>query len=224
MRTLLQIVGLTVLAFAAGEKCDLKGIDECSKAVIPFADSTTLGTSKEEIDADCKVAETSLACLKKHSQSRCVKSGLAQGIFKLMIEGAETVNAWRCDSSDPKHEEFLKYVPCINTVGSKVQNCGKQMILELDAIAKMPVNERVARACCSYTKLMECSREVLEKACSTEHADFIESALRGISEATTETICVRFSPNSCKKFSPLKLGQRSEYMTIVPQMTEILNV
>lgn len=76
----------------------------------------------------------------------------------------------------------------------------------------------------SFVKLDKCVRDVATKECSAEHGTYVAGIVNGIAEAAVETICSRFNADSCKKFSPLKVSERTKFETLIPPVVAVLSV
>ncbi|XP_003744503.2 uncharacterized protein LOC100899845 [Galendromus occidentalis] len=221
-RFLIALVCTGALIAAAPRACDPFVLDKCTAKVLFFAQNTTATVEPSEVAWACEQEKIAIECLKEHNKN-CV-TGLAQGVSKLVIEGATQESDLKCEVGGPKNKDYYKYVPCINKNGRKLNKCMMDATKATEAATQVPAKERVAQMCCGLHKLEACVVAATRETCDSKHANYVKGVIAGVAGDLLETVCAKFGPNtnSCKNLSPMKISRTQKYLTIIPPVVEVL--
>ncbi|KAL3205822.1 hypothetical protein MRX96_040636 [Rhipicephalus microplus] len=88
----------------------------------------------------------------------------------------------RCFKSSSYRDDFTKYAPCLNKVGSKFHTCVKNFIMDLDVASRLEPRQRITGGCCKYKKLEVCMSDAIRGTCDKGGARLRQEtpeALRG---------------------------------------------
>ncbi|XP_022670533.1 uncharacterized protein LOC111254194 isoform X1 [Varroa destructor] len=216
-------LAVVISPYAGADVCNLKQADECAKDIIMYSENTVLPIDPQEIAKECEKGAKAAKCLQDIAEGDCQLSDSAKRVFKQIIEGAENERVHRCDPSHKTGQDYAKFVPCLNKVGNKLQQCEKHLAAEAEAAVKAPVDERVGRACCLLAKVGKCLHDVSQEACSVEHARFIDDMVNGTAGAAIGPICAGFKADACEKYDQLEVSEQTKYQTALLPFIELLS-
>lgn len=62
--------------------------------------------------------------------------------------------------------EYLSHYQCIKETIPELHDCMDQLVISLDEIARMPGDQRIPSACCSFSRYISCSVRPVKQKCA----------------------------------------------------------
>lgn len=124
--------------------CNVTRFDEVSTRVVIYGHGPVEGHTPQLLKARCDNFDKDITYLQEYTKN-CV-TGLANGMVKLLLEGASNDMAGRCtEGSDPA--PFYKLIPCLNRHGVEINKCNRNLAAVLETANTKPKKLRVPLSC-----------------------------------------------------------------------------
>ncbi|XP_037575943.1 uncharacterized protein LOC119458189 [Dermacentor silvarum] len=193
------VISFLLVAFVAqgsaaptDDECDIHALDNCAADLFVFSTRNTLPETESDLATFCKLQLDAVACGRAYIE-KCT-SGPARGWSDIFLDNVKGEIEKRCKTSFRYHNESIKHAPCLNKVGSLLNTCMKNTIVDLDVASRLPQEHRIAGACCKYNKLARCVRKAVEPTCPTEALVFIEDVLSRYDFYLLGDVCASYGP------------------------------
>ncbi|KAH6925062.1 hypothetical protein HPB50_000222 [Hyalomma asiaticum] len=143
--------------------CTFPEAEKCGYDFVPYFVKATLPEDAKGLATLCKHVKTQLKCAVDFSD-KCLE-GLPKGVISLMLMAVGDEYAMFCNTTNPKHKEYLDSIKCLNKAGQGIQKCAKDMFVAMFRASKAPDRQKIAYSCCYYEEFIECAEEALRKGC-----------------------------------------------------------
>nr|XP_037275346.1 uncharacterized protein LOC119168000 [Rhipicephalus microplus] len=158
------------------DKCYIRSLDNCAAGLFLFA----TGNKVPETDADredfCRSQSEAQVWSRDYVQ-RCTR-GMTRGFADDFLDDIKKEIMERCFKSGSYRDDFTKYAPCLNKVGSKFHTCVKNFIMDLDVASRLEPRQRITGGCCKYKKLEVCMSDAIRGTCDKGAHDFVKRLLK----------------------------------------------
>ncbi|XP_077536744.1 uncharacterized protein LOC144149081 isoform X2 [Haemaphysalis longicornis] len=127
--------------------------------------------------------------------------GLTQAASLLVVKGMEEYKEAVCSVGSEKYNEHQRSVKCLNSVGTKLHACVRELHENLERIlAKVPAKDVIGHTCCRYYDAHDCVSEVLNPCESVGGKTYLLGVVEQALGETLEFICGRYTRGSdqCK--------------------------
>lgn len=144
------VIGASILglvSFAAESRafeCNVTRFDEVSARAVFYGSSNKEAQTEQTLTTRCGGFDTDISYLQEYTKN-CI-TGLANGMVKLVLEGAANDMATRCVPG-PTRDEYLRLVSCLNRHGNEFLKCNKNLAAVLESANTKPKKSRVALSC-----------------------------------------------------------------------------
>jgi len=200
--------------------CNVTRFDEVSSRVVIYGAGPSEAQSDQTLKTRCEMFDKDIAYLQAHTKN-CIQ-GLANGMVKLLLEGASNDMVTRCTPS-PMRDDFLKLVPCLNKHGNEIHKCNRNLAAVLESANTKPKKTRVPLSCCYMGNFVECVTKTARK-CGVEHQQLASDIINNYAADLLSTVCVKWKSGSkaCKDLPRITPAQSPKYKSIIAPLADVL--
>nr|XP_037289935.1 uncharacterized protein LOC119184745 [Rhipicephalus microplus] len=203
--------------------CSVSVLDGCGRAFIPYAETTRMAETEQELKDQCTLHFKQLHCTRNFT-TMCAE-GLPQVAAVLALDAADENIEAVCTPGTELHTMYKSTIPCINKVGVQMNDCMRNLVINLNTVvARAPIETQVAYGCCYYYDLLGCYDEALTVCKGTDANRLAAILAENVFGQTLGLVCgvyTRESP-ACQTLEPLKKLDVSELDTenfVLPLVT-----
>lgn len=203
--------------------CSVSILDGCGRAFIPYADTTRMAETEQELKEQCALHFKQLRCARNFT-TMCA-TGLPRVAAVLALDAADENIEAVCTPRTELHTMYNSAIRCLNKVGVKMNGCIRDLVIDLNtAVARAPVESQVAYGCCYYYDLLGCYNDALTGCTGTDANRLVATLAENVFGQTLGLVCGIYTKGSpaCLTLEPLKRLDLSELDTenfIVPLVT-----
>lgn len=204
-------------------ECAPVALDACGRSFIPYAETTRMAETEQELKEQCSLHFKQLDCAKNYT-TVCV-TGLPRVAALLALDAADENIEAVCTPGTELHMMYRNSIKCVNKVGTKMNSCIRDLVLDLSTAAeKAPLESQVAYGCCFYYALLGCYSNALVNCNGTQAHQLVATLAENVFGQTLGLVCgvyTRGSP-SCEALPDLNRLDPSELATdnfILPLVT-----
>ncbi|KAK8779517.1 hypothetical protein V5799_019141 [Amblyomma americanum] len=204
-------------------QCAVSVLDGCGKAFIPYADSTRMAETEEELKEQCALHFKQLRCTRNFTTECAI--GLPRVAAVLALDAADENIEAVCTPGTELNQMYNNTIRCINKVGVQMNRCIRDLVVDLStAVAKAPLESQVAYGCCYYYDLLGCYDRALVGCNRTDAPRLAATLAENVFGQTLGLVCGVYTKGSpaCEALPPLQRLDPSELNTdnfIVPLVT-----
>lgn len=150
------------LSSSSSKNCDLKKMDKCAVTVMVFGRRDVyLPVNEKEMGPHCQEEYDAEKCVKDIAR-KCLKP-LPRQLLGVIMLGASQVIKQRCNPTGTR--EYLSHYKCIKKTIPELHDCMDQLVVTLQEVTKMPSDQRIPHACCSFSRYISCSVRPIKDQC-----------------------------------------------------------
>lgn len=204
-------------------ECAVSILDGCGRAFIPFANTTRMAETQQELKEQCALHFKQLRCARNFT-TNCA-TGLPRVAAVLALDAADENIEAVCTPRTELHTMYNSAIRCLNKVGVQMNACIRDLVINLNtAVARAPIESQVAYGCCYYYDLLGCYNDALTGCSGTEAHRLVATLAENVFGQTLGLVCGVYTKGSpaCRALEPLKKLDVSELDTenfIVPLVT-----
>lgn len=140
--------------------CKVEALRTCGDDYVPYGYRTYLPTAGKEFEEECAKHKGQIACSLQFTDD-CL-GGLSKTAGVLAITSVQGIFNDICTVGSEPYKEYQKFVPCMNSAGSKLNACFQDLKSSVQkAVAKAPAKEVLPHTCCAYGEMMDCISQAL---------------------------------------------------------------
>ena len=124
--------------------CNITRFDEASARTVFYGGGPREALTSAELTTRCQNFDRDIGYLNDHTKN-CF-SGLANGMVKLVLEGATADISRRCVEG-PSRETYLRMITCLNGHGKEFHKCNRNLAAVLESAHSKPKKSRVPLSC-----------------------------------------------------------------------------
>ncbi|XP_003739513.1 uncharacterized protein LOC100906002 [Galendromus occidentalis] len=218
---LIVVAGLaTLLPEARAFDCNVTRFDEVAARATFYGAGSTEAQSDQALIARCQAFDKDIAYLQEYTQN-CIQ-GLANGMVKLVLEGASNDMATRCVES-PTRANYLRLVPCLNKHGNEFHKCNMNLAAVLESASAKPKKIRVGLSCCYMGNFVDCVTRTAKK-CGPDHQQIASDIINNYAADLLSTVCVKWKANSkaCRELPRISPAPNPKYKSLITPLANVL--
>lgn len=203
--------------------CAVSILDGCGRAFIPYAETTRMAETEQELKEQCALHFKQLRCTRNFT-TNCA-TGLPRVAAVLALDAADENIEAVCTPGTELHMMYNTTIRCVNKVGVQMNACMRDMVVNLNTVVeRAPLESQVAYGCCYYYELLQCYDEALTQCNGTDANRLAATLAENVFGQTLGLVCgiyTRGSP-ACQALEPLKKLDVSQLDTesfILPLVT-----
>ncbi|XP_037575956.1 uncharacterized protein LOC119458204 [Dermacentor silvarum] len=143
--------------------CSTAEAEKCGYDFVPYFLKPSLADDAKSLVTQCTLFKRQLKCGEDFAV-KCL-DGLPKGVILLMLRAAVDEYGMFCNTTNPKHKEYLDSIKCINKAGPGIQKCMSDMFVDLHRASKAPDRQQIPYSCCYYHDFVECAEVALNRGC-----------------------------------------------------------
>lgn len=137
-------------------------MDKCAVTVMVFGRRDVyLPVNEKEMGPHCQEEYDAEKCVKDIAR-KCLKP-LPRQLLGVIMLGASQVIKQRCTATGTR--EYLSHYKCIKKTIPELHDCMDQLVVTLQEVTKMPSEQRIPHACCSFSRYISCSVRPIKDQC-----------------------------------------------------------
>uniref|UniRef100_A0A6G5A467 Putative conserved secreted protein n=1 Tax=Rhipicephalus microplus TaxID=6941 RepID=A0A6G5A467_RHIMP len=144
--------------------CTTPEAEKCGYDFVPYFLTSKLADDAKTLATQCTLFRRQLKCGEDFAV-KCL-DGLPKGVILLMLRAAVDEYGMFCNTTNPKHKEYLDSIKCINKAGPGVQTCMADMFVAMHRASKAPDRQQIPYSCCYYHDFVECAESALTRGCT----------------------------------------------------------
>lgn len=188
---------------------DVKGCtaaegEKCGTDFVPYFLSPKLAESPKGLEDQCKLFVGQLKCAEGFG-TKCL-DGLPKGVVLLMVRAALDEYNSVCNTTSPRHKEYLDSIKCINKAGPSVQTCMKAMFVSLHRASGAPDRQQIPYSCCYYHDFVDCAEKALTTNCNLPASTkFFNEIIEHVFGEVLNLACSKYKKGTgaCESLAPL---------------------
>ncbi|CAN8000422.1 unnamed protein product [Ixodes hexagonus] len=186
---------------SAGVYKDVKGctteeVEKCGTEFVPYFSGQTLATSEAGLKQQCTKYIQELRCSIDFT-NKCL-DGLSKGAVLLMLKAADQEYSDVCNSTNPKHQAYLRTIGCLNQAGPFLSVCMNDMFVGLHRVStKSPARMQIPYACCYYQDYAKCAGSALKTKCgSADATQFFNDIVDHVFGEVLNLACTKYTKDN----------------------------
>ncbi|KAL1428753.1 hypothetical protein MTO96_016885 [Rhipicephalus appendiculatus] len=206
--SLLVLLGLLLGQCSAQLKsgCKMQELRDCGSDYVVYSNTTRLAVGGQEFEHDCGLYLKQIECSKKFGE-RCLEN-IARVVTMLALNAAEEDFEAACTDGNERHQLYMSSIKCMNSVGSKLNVCIKNLYEGLQtAVTSAQREELVYYSCCSYHDTVDCVEAALDGCDEPDSParEYITTVMDRVFGQVLSLVCGPYSRGSsnCKELPPL---------------------
>ncbi|KAH6926495.1 hypothetical protein HPB50_018885 [Hyalomma asiaticum] len=184
--------------------CTFDALRACGDDFLPYSKETQLPSSGQSFEKSCANQLQQLDCSIKFVND-CME-GLLKASSTVFMNGFKKNVEGVCSVGTKEHENYVKAVGCMNSVGTALNSCWRTFRNSLrKALSKAPFKDIVNYGCCACHDLESCVEQTLTPCESTGGKDVLIGMLRRAFVEPINLTCKEYSKGSeaCKSLPKL---------------------
>lgn len=175
--------------------CHFRELDICAANLAVFAQ----GAGKAEVtdatvDRQCTSITDAADCISNYTDV-CLTDTQKQ-LSDMLFDGAAQIKREYCNKTGQLRALYIKHAPCLAEVSKEQKSCLKLVQAGLESLHKAQWNKRIPYLCCTYHRLRDCFRNLIEAKCGDEPLAMMNQLMRAILSRIPDLMCIDIKDES----------------------------